>query len=379
MRIGIDATALPARPVGAGHYIIQLIRAFARQPLEDEFCVFVQQHGLPLLGLPPGSQSSAFRILPLPDIPPARRLAWEQTAFPRLAAQQRLDMLHSLHYTLPLAYPGKRVVTLHDTTFFLYPKLHTLSKRYFFRFFIHTSGRLADALTADSESTRQDAIRLANISPQKIFTAQLGVTSDFAPLDTTSASANAVRQKYNLPEHFVLYVGLIEPRKNVPTLLQAFAQVSPQFPDYRLVMAGRRGWMVEHLDQQVADLGLAEKVLFTGYIEQKDLPMIFNLAQCFVYPSFYEGFGLPVLEAMACGVPVITSNVSSMPEILGNAGVQVSPHDSQGLAAALQGLLSDPAERKRLSALGIERAATFTWQRTAEKTRLAYRYALGQA
>jgi len=379
MRIGIDATALPARPVGAGHYIIQLIRAFARQPLDDEFVVFVQQHGLPLLDLPTGSASPALHIISLPDIPPARRLAWEQTTFHRLAAQQRLDVLHSLHYTLPLAYPGKRVVTLHDMTFFLYPKLHTLPKRYFFRFFIHTSGRLADALVADSESTRQDAIRLANIAPQKLFTAPLGVTADFEPLDTTSAKAQAVRQKYNLPEQFVLYVGLIEPRKNIPTLLQAFAQVSSQFPDCRLVLAGRRGWMVESLDQQVADLGLAEKVHFAGYIEREDLPMVFNLAECFVYPSFYEGFGLPVLEAMACGVPVITSNVSSMPEIIGDAGMQVSPHDSAGLAGALHSLLSDPTERKRLSALGRERAALFTWQRTADQTRLAYRYALGQA
>ena len=379
MRIGIDATALPALPVGAGHYIIQLIRAFARQPGEDEFVIFVQRHGVSLLNLSPeelSPLSSSTRLVILPDQPPARRLAWEQAVFPSLAASQRLDLLHSLHYTLPLAYAGRRVVTLHDMTFFLFPRLHTLPKRYFFRFFIRASARLADALVADSHSTRQDAIRLAGVPPHKIFTAQLGVTPAFHPLDASHPRLAAVRQKYSLPEHFVLYVGLIEPRKNIPTLLQAFAQVAPQFPDRRLVLVGRRGWMVETLDQQIASLGLADKVLFPGYVERADLPMVYNSAECFVYPSFYEGFGLPVLEALACGLPVITSDVSSMPEIVGPAGLLLPPSDSQALAAALQRLLSDPAERQRLASQGPARAAQFTWQHTAEQTRLAYHHAL---
>jgi glycosyltransferase involved in cell wall biosynthesis len=374
MRIGIDATALPPRPVGAGHYIIQLIRAFARQPGDDEFIVFVQCRSLPLLNLP---LSASVRLATLPDQSPPLRLAWEQAVFPWLAARQPLDVLHSLHYTLPLAYSGRRVVTLHDMTFFLFPQLHTLPKRYFFRFFIHASARLADALVADSESTRLDAIRLAHIPSQKIFTAQLGVTPDFHPVSDVAA-LQTVRQKYYLPERFVLCVGLIEPRKNIPTLLHAFAQITAQFPDQRLVLVGRRGWMVETLEQQIASLGLAGKVIFPGYVAQTDLPMVYNLADICVYPSLYEGFGLPVLEALACGTPVITSNVSSMPEIVGPAGLLLPPTDSQALAAALQRLLSDPAERQRLAAQGPARAARFTWQRTAEHTRAAYHHALNR-
>jgi glycosyltransferase involved in cell wall biosynthesis len=385
MRIGIDATALPSRPVGAGNYIIQLIRAIAgwtkiSDPVTDssqltglEFVIFVQRSRLELLNI---EEIPNLHLVVLPNISPSMRLLWEQISFPKLVKNHHLDLLHSLHYTMPLAYPGRTVVTFHDMTFFLYPHHHTLPKRYFFRFFIRASSRQAVALIADSESTRQDAIRLVGVSPGKIFTVQLGVTQEFHPIRDNSILQQA-RQKYHLPEHFLLYVGMIEPRKNLPLLLQSFAAIAHQMPDYRLVIVGPKGWMVDNMLQQTEQLNISDKVHFTGYVEQADLPLIYNMADVFIYPSVYEGFGLPVLEAMACGIPVITSNVSSMPEIVGDAGVLFAPNDSQDLARSLLNLINNPMDRQRLSLMGLERAASFTWNSTAEKTIAVYRHVLG--
>ena len=375
MRIGIDATALPNRPVGAGNYIIQLVRALSQYTAQTQFVIFTQRHGISLLNV---KEQHGLKLVVLPDHSPALRLLWEQSAFPILAARHKLDLLHSLHYTLPLAYPGRRVVTFHDMTFFLFPQLHTLPKRYFFRLFIHLSRRQANAIIADSESTRQDAIRLAGVPPSKIHTVLLGVTPDFHT-EKDPAVLQAVRQKYQLPERFLLYVGLLEPRKNLPVLLHAFASLPPKKPEVKLVIVGRQGWMYTQTLQLVQSLGLAERVHFTGYVDQPDLPRVYNLAQMAIYPSLYEGFGFPVLEAMACGTPVITSNVSSMPEITAEAGLLVPPGDVPALATAIEHLLSDPIERQRRSALGLERAAQFTWQRTAQQTLEVYAHVLGAA
>jgi glycosyltransferase involved in cell wall biosynthesis len=375
VRIGIDATALPQRPVGAGNYIIQLIRAFARVPGEAEFVIFVQQKGLPLLDI---CEHPGFHLLVLPNQSPLIRLLWEQTMFPILAARQKLDVLHCLHYTMPLTYPGRTVVTFHDMTFFIFPEHHTLSRRILFRFFINASRRRATSLIADSESTRLDAIRLVGAPPEKIHTVPLGITSDFYP-ENDPAILNPVRQKYNLPERFLLFVGLLEPRKNLPALLQAFARLSPSLGKIKLVIVGRMGWMYEKTDRLVHSLSLTERVLFTGYVDQADLPRVYNLAEAAVYPSLYEGFGLPVLEAMACGTPVITSNVSSMPEIAGEAGIMLPPNDIPALTQAMEHLLQTPDERQRRSVLGLAQAAQFTWERTAVKTLEVYQNVLNQS
>ncbi len=372
MKIGIDATALPPQPVGAGNYIIQLIRALAELGEEASYVVFTQPHGRELIGL---AEQDNLHFELVAEMPPAQRLAWEQTRFPGLLRRSEVDLLHSLHYTMPLSHPVKQVVTLHDMTYFLFPGLHTLSKRYFFRAFIRLSGRRADALLADSESTRLDAIRLAGVPPDKITTALLGVTEDFAPIQNKQ-TLRQVAAKYQLPERFILFVGLLEPRKNIVTLLQAYQDNRKNLGGTRLVIAGRKGWMYNQLQQFVDQLDLGAEVHFTGYVEQADLPAVYNLADVFVYPSIYEGFGLPVLEAMACGTPVITTNISSMPEITGEASILVPPEDLTALGGALSSLLADPARRQKAARDGLERAAMFTWQRTARQTFAVYRRVL---
>jgi glycosyltransferase involved in cell wall biosynthesis len=368
MRIGIDATALPPQPVGAGNYIIQLIRALASLNVNDEFVIFAHQKGHALINLP---EKDSFEWIILEDRNPGSRLIWEQTLFPQLVKKSGVNLLHSLHYTRPMKLPCASVVTFHDMTFFLYPELHTRAKRLFFPLAIRASARRADALIAVSESTRQDVIRVLGISPEKIITIQSGVDPAFRPINDTVAKGK-IAEKYDLPERFILYVGLIEPRKNLPMLISAFKRFIDSGKDYKLVLVGSYGWMYEKLLKQINNLDLEGMIYFTGYVSQEDLPLVYNLSSLFVYPTIYEGFGLPVLEAMACGVPVITTDVSSLPEIVGEAGMLVPVNDVEALYGAMIAVLGDEDVRRKMINKGMQRAAKFTWEQTAKLTFQVY-------
>jgi len=260
-------------------------------------------------------------------------------------------------------------------TFFLFPDLHTRSKRLFFPFAIRSSVRRADALIAISESTRQDSIRLLGVSPQKIFTTQLGITDEFRVVKDNELLAS-VREKYDLPEEFVLYVGLVEPRKNIPFLIRAYKSLADEGIKHNLVIVGRIGWMYQEVFKQIEELGLEGRVQFTGYLPQDDLPMVYNLASLFVYPTKYEGFGLPALEAMACGTPVVTTAISSLPEIVGDAGMLIPPGDEQALASAMAEVLHDSTLFNQLRTRGLQRSEHFTWERTAQQTLKVYQQVL---
>ncbi len=370
MRIGIDATALPAQPFGAGVYIIHLIRALAALNLDDRLVVFVHRSRRELIG-----EARNVEWVMIPDKSRWRRMLWEQIELPRWVHRFRLDLLHSLHYTRPFFLPCKSVVTFHDMTFFLYPHLHTLTKRLFFQAAIRFSGSKADALIAVSESTRRDVLRLLKLPPKKVFTVYHGVAEGFKPIAETSLLEN-IRNKYGLPARFILYVGLVEPRKNLPLLLRAFKKATNDGVGAQLVVAGSFGWMVEPVFEQLQELGLEEKVHFTGYIPRQDLPMVYNLADFLVYPTLYEGFGLPVLEAMACGCPVVASAVSSIPEVVGEAGVLVPPNDEDALAQAILSMWHDQDLRERLAKQGRQQSSNFTWERTAQETAWVYHQVL---
>lgn len=368
MRIGIDATALPLEPVGAGNYIVNLVQSLVKLGGEQKFVVFAQCSKQQLFDIPP---SANLEWVLVSDSNPAVRLVWEQTVFPRLIRKSGVDLLHSLHYTRPIHLPCKSVVTFHDMTFFLFPNLHTRSKRLFFPLAIRLSARRADAIIADSENTRLDTIRLLPVSPGKIFAVPLGVNEHYRPIADPN-QLQAVREKYDLPAQFILYVGLVEPRKNLPLLLNAYKISTQRGVDQPLVIVGRLGWRYQQVLREIEELGIKDKVHFTGYLPPQDLPMVYNLADVFVYPSIYEGFGLPPLEAMACGTPVITSAVSSMPEHVGDAGVLVPPNDLHALADAIQRLISDDSLRSHLAYQGPQQAANYTWDRTARETLRIY-------
>ena len=370
MRIGIDATALPAELYGAGNYIVNLIQALARVDSANDLVVFTKPFHAPLF-----QSLERVRVehitLPMRTL----RIAWEQMLLPQLIRQHKLDVFHSPHYTMPFAAPCATIVTFHDMTFFLYPQAHLLYKRSFFRMIIPISARRARAVIAISESTRQDILRWTKISPTKVFGVPYGIGSNFRP-EKNPAVLDALRRKYNLPTEFLLYVGNLEPRKNLPTLLQAFARLVKQGLPHDLVLAGSRGWKDNQVFATCKELGLSQRVCFIGFVPQSELPALYSACSAFVYPSIYEGFGLPVLEAMACGALVVTSNVSSMPEVAGDAGILIDPHNVDNLMKALHQVLTDKELRATLPSKAIARASLFSWERAAKETLAVYERAV---
>ena len=365
MRIGIDATALPPQLFGVGNYIVNLTQALLRLEATNEYLIFAKSPHAEWFA---GSGHAQVVRANLPSR--FHRIAWEQTFFPLLIRRHHLDVVHSPHYTTPILAACAHIVTFHDMTFFSHPEAHLLYKRIFFRTMIAVSARRADAIIAISQNTHDDILRRLPINPAKVFTIPYGIASIFRPMP--KPAQDKIRRRYDLPAQFVLYVGNLEPRKNLPMLLRAFAQLVQRGLPHALVLVGSRGWKEEPIFSTLRALNLGARVFLPGYIPQDELPALYSAASVFVYASRYEGFGLPVLEAMACGAPVITSNVASMPEIAGNAGVLIDPNDETELTDALGRVLTDDELRTRLARAGLERAQSFSWERAAQATLAVY-------
>jgi glycosyltransferase involved in cell wall biosynthesis len=309
---------------------------------------------------------------------PWRRIVWEQT---RLAAEsRRLDLLHGLAFASPLAAGCPTVVTVHDLSFLRFPAAFRPFQRLYLGLITRISTRRAARVIAVSESTRQDVIAFCGVPGQNVIVVPNGVTEAFKPADRGALAAFRAARK--LPEHFILFVGTLEPRKNLVRLIEAFdtwraaAQRSATRP-VKLVLAGGKGWYYETVFARVRELGLGDEVIFPGFVSPDELPCWYGAADLFVYPSLFEGFGLPVLEAMACGTPTITSTASSLPEVAGDAALLVDPEDTGALAEAIGRVLNDPSLGESLRGAGLRQAARFSWMRTAAETVQVYRSALG--
>jgi glycosyltransferase involved in cell wall biosynthesis len=369
MRVGIDATAVPMQRTGAGNYIVNLVRTVGQVDTVNEYVVFGQSPHEADLSPNEGFPNVRFMRQDFPGR--AARLMWEQAGLPRQVRALRLDVLHSPHYTMPLRHSARSVVTFCDMTFVLHPDLHEWVKRIFFPTMMRLSARRADRLIAISDSTRDDLVRMWGVEGSRVTAIPLAADAEFRPRSREEIAEACGR--YGLrPDGYILYVGMLEPRKNVDRLVEAFATVANQLSDVDLVIAGRRGWMYDEIFSRVETLGLRDRVRFTGYVPNQDLPALYGGARLFAYPSRYEGFGLPVLEAMSCGAPVVTTNVSAMPEVAGDAAILVAPDDVAGLAAGLLRVLGDHALRDDLRCRGLARAKTFSWERCARETIAVY-------
>jgi glycosyltransferase involved in cell wall biosynthesis len=285
--------------------------------------------------------------------------------------REKFDLYHEPNYIL-MPYDGPTILTIPDLSFLLYPDtLPVQLLRYFERYF-HSRLSCVNHFVAISESTKRDMVRLLGLPEGKITVTPLGVNENFKPLPIDTVTSTLSR--YGLePRSYILYVGTLEPRKNVITLLRAYASLSSSLRNsHPLVLAGQMGWRMEGFDETIRKLDIQSNIVKPGFVPDDDLVSFYNGASVFVYPSLYEGFGLPPLEAMACGVPVITSNVSSLPEVIGDAGILIQPKDENKLKEEIESLLTTPDRRRILGQMGIKRAGYFTWERCADKTLEVY-------
>lgn len=353
----IDVTAVPRDRRGVGRYIDELVRAFD-EPVFIACQAHDEEHYRQL--------APDATILPQHGIATVwKRLLWEQLVLPRVARKAGASVIHSPHYTVPLFTRRKRVVTFHDATFFSDPDVHVPLKRVFFQNWIRLSGRLADVIVADSQATADE---IEHYVPNKRMVAKfrvihLGVNAEiFHP--PTEEEKRQVAIDLGLGERWIGFLGTIEPRKNVPELVRGYSQLRDSWdaswgtPPV-LALAGGEGWGPE-LGPVIADSAYADSILRLGYIELRQISAFLAGAEFVSYPSLGEGFGLPVLEAMACGAAMLTTRRLAIPEVGGDA-VAYSEPDAASLAQAMRDLLGDPTLRERLSALGLARAELFTW------------------
>ena len=375
MRLGFITYGLDRPLFGVSRVVLELGRALAARPDCDP--VFLTpyrdgpfaEHGdsavyLPGARLLPGLMSIGALELPI------------------IARRHTLPIIHDPTGVSPFllgrwAGRYKRVVSVHDAIAFRYPAGYTRFNNFLHRQYVPQTLRNVDAVITMSEASRNDLIQFLRLPPDKVHVIPLATDVAFQPLPAQHAAE--VSARFGLRPPYVLYVGALEARKNLVTLLHAFARLRADFPDLTLAIAGRPRWKYSEIPHTLEVLHLGDAVHFTGYVPDADLPALYNAAAVFCFPSLYEGFGLPVLEAMACGTPVVCSAASSLPEVAGDAALLVPPNDIAALANALGRVMAEPALAGDLRARGLRRAATFSWDRTAEMTLAVYRRVLDGA
>jgi glycosyltransferase involved in cell wall biosynthesis len=368
--IAIDYTAALEQRGGIGRYTRELVKALARIDTQTSYRLFA------------AGQTGAT----LPD-PPGPNLAWKPTRIgsewlARIWHRARMplpiecwtgpvDLLHAPDFTLPPTRRGTRtILTVHDLSFIQTPEAAAPGLRAYLNRVVPCSVSRADLVLADSEATRQDVIAFFRTPAEKLDVLYSGVGAHFRPV-RDGDTLRAVRERYGIGgAPYILSLGTVQPRKNYDRLVEALHRLDQ--PDLRLVIAGGKGWLDDPLYEKIAALGFGERVVFPGYVPDEDLPAFYSAARVFAFPSLYEGFGLPPLEAMACGVPVITSNVSSLPEVVGDAALLVDPYDVDALAEALAQALTDDRLRRTLIQRGYLRTKSFTWEKAARQLHKHY-------
>jgi glycosyltransferase involved in cell wall biosynthesis len=367
MQIAIDALEVSLnKRVGMGNYADNLIRSLALIDQNNNYTLYVNrlQNEYDLIK----QENFKYKKLNSPLI----RSFWSQCRLPLELMFKKPDILHlPTGHKVPFNCPAHTLVTIHDLAFVKFPQYFENSVKWrCLRFTEHAIAK-AEKIIAISESTKKDILEYYKVDPRKVEVIYHGVDAEFKQIKN-KPMIDAVCLKYGINSPFVLFVGVLQPRKNISRLIRAFKQVLNYRRDLQLVIAGNKGWMYEEIFNTLKQSGIAERVVFTGYVEKPDVVCLLNAAKVFVLPSLYEGFGMPILEAMACGVPVVSSNVSSMPEIVNDAGILVDPYNEDAIAQALLDIISNPQLADQLIARGLKIVQNFTWEKTARKTLKLY-------
>ncbi|MCC6904729.1 MAG: glycosyltransferase family 4 protein [Anaerolineae bacterium] len=368
--VAIDYTPALEQGGGIGRYVRELVSALAAVDPRNPYVLFAA-----------GQRTEALPALPAPNF------AWRSSRinpnwFARIWHRAHLPLpvewwtgdvalYHATDFTLPPVRRGTRtLLTVHDLSYARTPETAVASLRRYLDRVVPQSAARADHILADSEATRQDLIALYAVPPEKISVLYCGVEPRFHPI-TDADILRRVRARYAIGDNpYILSVGTVQPRKNYARLAEAFARL--EYTGLKLVIAGGKGWLEDELYRVIEHSGIANRVLLTGFVADDDLPALYSGAELMAYPALYEGFGLPPLEAMACGVPVITSNTSSFPEVVGDAGLMIDPYSVNDLAAAIERVLTSPSLRTTLCQMGLARARLFDWQASARQLMAHY-------
>ena len=371
MRIAFDGTTLTPGRTGVGYYTEHLLQHLAREVANtgDEIVVLSNQPIETQLPLPPHVRVHDGHRFPI-------RIGWMQLRAARALDAVRPDVAHFTNGMMPFGSTVATVVTVHDMSLRLYPRCHPVRRLLLNRPLMHVAIRNAQSIVTVSNSARRDLLRLHGVPADRVSVVHEAASPVFRPI-ADRARLDDVRARYGLPPRFMLYVGTIEPRKNLSRLMAAFATARRAGIPHHLVCVGPYGWASRDLSGHIERLGIRDAVHFTGYVPFDHLPSIYNLGDFFAFPSLYEGFGLPVVEAMASGVPVLTSNTSSLGEIAGDAAETIDPTDTEAIADAIRRLATDPDLRRDRSERGLRRARTFSWTQTARQMLAVYHRAAG--
>ena len=364
MKIGCNVQIVSALNTGVGVYADNIIRNLLQLPSPHEYYIFGNRTYLQQLPL------TNANLIPTGTVVKKnwQRILWEQVILPQKISRNHIDlMFYPDHTSSLLRKKSYVIITIHDLSFLAYPKTFPATNRIYKSLAVKYSASRADKIIVDSQATKIECLRLLNVPESKIKIVYNGIDSCFQKIDDETR-LEKISIKFNLPQKFILFVGTLEPRKNVVRLVEAYSLLRVKKNiEHQLIIVGGKGWLFEEIFKKVNLLSLQNNVRFLGYIAQDDLVGLYNLADVFVYPSLYEGFGFPPLEAMACGCPVVTSNVSSLPEVVGNAGLLVNCQDSEALAQNIFHVITDEDCRRRLIQRGVERVQHFSWHKSAKE------------
>jgi glycosyltransferase involved in cell wall biosynthesis len=356
MLVGIDASrSIADRPTGTEIYSRRLIEVLLTRDSLHRFRLYLRQS--PPSGLFCGAE---LRIIPFPRLWTHLRLAWEVTRHPP-------DALFVPAHVLPCIHPCPSLVTVHDLGYLQFPQSHPWQQRLYLDLSTRWNARAATHLLADSQATKADLVTRYGVAANKITVAYPGTDETLGPVNDVDA-IQAAKARYDISGDYFLYLGTLQPRKNLPCLVEAFAEFTSRHsrPAIQLILAGKRGWLYADLFKQVRQRGLEGSVCFPGYVAEEDKAALLSGALGFLFPSLHEGFGLPVLEAQACGCPVITSSTSSLPEVAGDGALLVDPQDTVAIANAMQRIATEARLRDKLVERGFVNVGRFSWERCAE-------------
>lgn len=377
MNIGIDCRALQDSFIaGIGYYINYLLHNLAKIDNENRYILLYNSFRKSFLKGAPKYEYENFRQVMF-RIPNVFFSGISGTPISALLPIERLmggiDIFHATNYLLPYCSHARSILTIYDLSILKFSQFHPLKRRIVFsKGRLSNSAKACDAVIACSEATKTDIVDILNVRPEKIKVIYAAISPEFSKIDNKQLIDNVLK-KYSLPEKYILYVGTLEPRKNVARLIEAFKKIKDRVKgEYRFVLIGGRGWHYKDIFATINRLRLDDSVVYLDYLTREDLPPILNGAEAFVYPSLYEGFGLPPLEAMACGVPTVVSKVSCFPEVVGDAALKVNPYSIDDIADGIYRILTDGGLRETLRQKGLERVKNYSWERTARETLTLY-------